>query len=271
MLSDYLYKTEEYRGYTINVYYDTDPQSPREWDNLGTIYSNSRNYDPDRHSLREILNDEETGFSEDFKKNYLWLKIRGYEHSGLTISVSGGYPYNDPWDSGLFGVIAVSKEKAIKEFGKKICTQEVRQRALDCLRGEVETLDQYYTGDVYGFVIENEEGDEIDSCWGYFGSEWIDKDLIPECKSLIDSDIEKREKLHNERIAKVKANVLILIGNTFTDGNDMYRIGTTPLFGMPIIEMASAKKGRIREEFYNEINLEAVPENVLENMAKLIS
>ena len=119
MLSDYLYKTEEYRGYTINVYYDTDSQSPREWDNLGTIYSNSRSYDPDKHSIDEILNDEGTGLSDEFKKNYIWLKIRGYEHSGLTISCEGGYPYNDPWDSGLFGIIAVSKADAIKEYGKK--------------------------------------------------------------------------------------------------------------------------------------------------------
>ena len=41
------YKTIEYRGYNINVKYDFDPQSPREWDNLGVIYSNHRNYSPD--------------------------------------------------------------------------------------------------------------------------------------------------------------------------------------------------------------------------------
>jgi hypothetical protein len=269
-MEDRLCKQEEYRGYTIKVLFDYDPQSPREWDNLGTIYSNSRRYDPDKHSLGEILNDEETGFSEDFKKNYIWLKIRGYEHSGLTISVSGGYPYNDPWDSGLFGVIAMSKEDAIKNWGKKICTKKVREKALEHLEAEVETLDQYYTGDVYGYVIENEDGDEIDSCWGYFGYEWIDKEMIPECKAIIDNDIRKREEKHCERIEKVKSNIILLIGCTFIDGSNAYRVTNTPLFSMPMIEKATQVKGMIRDNFYNEVKLSDVPEDVLENMVSVI-
>ena len=269
MSDDRLYKKEEYRGYSIGIYYDYDPESPRSWDNLGTIYSNSRRYNPDGHKIEEILNDEETGMSEDFKKNYIWLKIRGYEHIGLTISVSGGYPYNDPWDSGLFGIIAVSKERAVKEFGKKICTKKVRERAIACLTGEVETLDDYYTGNVYGFVIENEDGDEIDSCWGYFGNDYIDKDMIPECKSIIDADIENREKVHNERIETVKTNIMILMGNTFIFGNDCYRIAGD-MFNLPVIEKATAQGGRIREEFYNNINLADIPESVLEDMSRLV-
>ena len=35
----------------------------------------------------------------------LFLNIRAYEHGGITISTSTGYPYNDRWDSGLFGII----------------------------------------------------------------------------------------------------------------------------------------------------------------------
>ena len=41
------------------------------------------------------------------------------------------------------------------------------------LKGEVETYDQYLTGQVYGFTISEEEGDEdeLDSCWGFYGLE----------------------------------------------------------------------------------------------------
>lgn len=270
MKDEYIYKEEEYRGFNIKVVYDYDAESPRAWDNLGTIYSNSRNYDPDGHSLSEILNDEETGLSEYFKKNYIWLKIRGYEHGGLTISCTGGYPYNDPWDSGLFGIIAVSKKDAIKEYGKKVCTKQVRERALKCLRGEVKTLDMWYTGDVYGFQIEDENGDLIDSCYGYFGSEYIDTDMMPECKSIIDAELERREKVHNERIEKVKVNIVVLMGNTFMDGNDAYRVTGDKLFGMPTLEKATSQKGRLREEYYNTIDLSQVPECVLEDMVSVI-
>lgn len=34
----------DYKGMTIKVCYDENPESPREWDNLGTIYSNHRDY-----------------------------------------------------------------------------------------------------------------------------------------------------------------------------------------------------------------------------------
>jgi hypothetical protein len=183
--------------------------------------------------------------------------------------VSGGYPYNDPWDSGLFGIIAVSKEKAVKEFGKKICTKKVRERALNCLQGEVETLNDYYTGMVFGFIIEDEDGDEIDSCWGYFGYDYV-KDMITECKNIIDADIKHREKVHNERIEAVKSNITILMGNTFLFGLDTYRIGGD-MFGLPIIEKATTQNGRIREEYYNQVDLTAIPEPVLENMQKLIT
>ena len=52
------YKTIEYRGYNINIKYDSDSRSPREWDNLGVIYSNHRNYSPDDHSIEELLEQE---------------------------------------------------------------------------------------------------------------------------------------------------------------------------------------------------------------------
>ena len=44
------YKTEEYRGYDINIYYDPDPQSPREWDNVATfVCEHLPNYSGDAH------------------------------------------------------------------------------------------------------------------------------------------------------------------------------------------------------------------------------
>jgi len=50
---DYVAHTEEYKGYTINVRQDDSAESPREWDNLGTITAWHRNYNlsDERHSL----------------------------------------------------------------------------------------------------------------------------------------------------------------------------------------------------------------------------
>ena len=269
-MEDRIYKQEEYRGYTIKVLYDYDPESPRAWDNLGTIYSNSRSYDPDGHSIEEIIDSETGKLDKEFVKNHIMLHIYAYQHSGITISTSRGGQFSDPWDSGLFGIIAISNEDAIKNWGKQICTKEVREKALKCLEGEVETLDQYYTGDVYGFIIEDEDGCEIDSCWGYYGSEWIDKDLIPECKAIIDHAIEAQEKKHEENLDKVKTNILLFVGDTFFSGLEFFRV-SSDMFGLPVIEKARLKKGRLRDEFFNTVSLQDVPESVLEDMVKLIA
>lgn len=62
----------------------------------------------------------------------------------------------------------------LKEYGGKIVTQKLKERVTEYLKGEVETYDQYLTGDVYGykvFKVENGEEEELDSCWGFYGQE----------------------------------------------------------------------------------------------------
>ena len=39
------------------------------------------------------------------------------------------------------------------------------------LKDEVEVYDQYIRGDVYGFIIEDLQGNNVDSCWGFYGWE----------------------------------------------------------------------------------------------------
>jgi hypothetical protein len=56
-------------------------------------------------------------------------------------------------------------------------------RAEKCLRAEVEVYDQYLTGDVYGFIVEElvcercDTWEETDSCWGFFGSDVRDNGM----------------------------------------------------------------------------------------------
>jgi hypothetical protein len=137
------------------------------------------------------------------------LPLRLYDHSGITMSVGSGPSEFDPggWDSGQVGWIYATKE----EFDKQGWTKEWingrtwQQVLTDVLTGEVEVYDQMLTGDVYGFRIMKtvqftktplgggesviiDEEEEVDSCWGFFGSNWrengiidnIDQELIPE-------------------------------------------------------------------------------------------
>ncbi|HUX02457.1 MAG TPA: hypothetical protein VMY35_15960, partial [Phycisphaerae bacterium] len=46
------------------------------------------------------------------------------------------------------------------------------QDAEACLRAEVSTYDDYLTGQVFGYVVEDEDGNDLDSCWGFYGEDY---------------------------------------------------------------------------------------------------
>lgn len=185
-------KSIDYKGMTIRICYAMNAESPREWDNVGTIYSNHRDYNPDGHKIDEIENEDGELVSEELDRRFIWLPVYYYEHSGLTVSTKRDYPYNDGWDSGLFGIIAVEKAMVRNDWGWKAITKERREQILRSLEGEIEIFDSYCRGEVYGFDIENEEGEWIDSCYGYYGDEGI-KDAILEAKDNIDGVLKARE------------------------------------------------------------------------------
>lgn len=192
----------EYKGMTIQICYDLNAESPREWDNVGTIYSNHWDYNPDGHKIDEIENEEGELVSEELDRRFIWLPVYYYEHSGLTVSTRRDYPYNDGWDSGLFGIIAVEKEMVRNDWGWKAITKERREQILRGLEGEIEIFDSYCRGEVYGFVVEDESEERVESCGGYYGDEGM-KDAIYDAKNIVECELERRKM--EERIAMMDA------------------------------------------------------------------
>lgn len=190
------YKTIEYRGYNINIKYDDDPQSPREWGHISTIYSNSRTYNPDNRSIDEIYYQEcyqdEDGIFESskFSEDYIWLPVYAYIHSGITISCHRTGQYEDKFDSGLLGIIAVEKSVAAREYGYNQIGEHARKIIEGYLEEEIKVLNAYYTGEVYGYTITkmDDEGNEEQhySCWGFYGEDAL-KSIENECKEYIDN------------------------------------------------------------------------------------
>lgn len=166
--------------YKIEVIQDESPSSPREDDNLGTMVCFHGRYDlGDKHNYKS---GDYNGWDE-MEKNIIKnenvgviLPLYLYDHSGITISTS---PFGCNWDSGQIGFIFISKEKMLKEYGGKIVTQTLKDKVEGYLKSEVETYDQYLTGDVYGYRVSevkicsegHEHEEELDSCWGYYGQE----------------------------------------------------------------------------------------------------
>lgn len=190
-------ETIKYRGYDIKIYYDECPESPREWDNLGIMVCFHRRYSlGDSHNFNE---------PEDFiefvrENNPIVLPLFLYNHSGISMSTRSfiGRAHHAEWDSGQVGWIYVEKEKIKKEYGWKKLTKKRREKIIQYLIGEVETYDNYLTGEVYGFMVEK-DGDDVDSCWGFYGDEGL-KCMIGEAKTEIDFDIQRRRKKHFDQV-----------------------------------------------------------------------
>jgi hypothetical protein len=179
----------------LQIFQDTWGESPREWSNLGTMAIFHRRYNfGDEVDFKSDDFDSWSNMEEYINKDLdaaVCIPIYMYDHSGITINCDG---FACPWDSGQVGYIYVSRQKLKDEYGVKRISNVMLERAEKALRREVHLMDQYITGDVYGFqVIKrylNTNGeiqeDIIDSCSGFYGDnfkengmmEYINTDLL---------------------------------------------------------------------------------------------
>jgi hypothetical protein len=181
----------EHHGIRIKIFQDESSESPRSWDNLGTMVCFYKRYnlgDKDHGYNSSNYNGWEE-LAEAIQENEnaaIILPLYLYDHSGITISTGA---FSCPWDSGQVGFIFVSKEKLRKEYGKRI-TKKVLETATKCLQNEVNTYDQFLTGAVYGYIVQKGEEGEEDSCWGFFGLDYVRE----EAKSVAEYIAYKLEK-----------------------------------------------------------------------------
>lgn len=172
---------EDGRKLTVSVEQDTFGDSPRDWDNLGTMVCWHN-----RYRLGDVDGQKEYGDSNAFlewiqEEEALTLPLYLYDHSGLGMSTSNArYPFSCPWDAGQVGWIYVLLEDVRKEYGDD--SKGSKEIAVRCLHSEVLTYDQHLRGEVYGYSIEvvsrekcsqcghvKERADVQDSCWGFYG------------------------------------------------------------------------------------------------------
>jgi hypothetical protein len=154
---------------TVRLQQDTDAESPRDWDNLGTMVCWHRRYDlGDKH---DYATPQDFTESDEYKNAAIVLPLGLYDHSGITMYVGSEPSPFDPggWDSGQVGYIYISKEKIRSEYSVKRITKKLLARVTEYLRNEVKTYDDFLTGNVWGFVVEDENGNTVDSCWGFVG------------------------------------------------------------------------------------------------------
>ena len=174
----------------LGIYQDENPESPREWDNLGIMLCGHKRYElgDEQPKSREEL-DERLEELDPVIRLPLWL----LDHSGLAMQTGSFAEDAQQFDSSQVGWIVATKKDILDNFtgydknGKRkpMKTKMTPQMVKDAeriLRGEVETYSKYLGGFVYGFVIEkkdtcdkcqNVSSEHIDSCWGFYSYDEI--------------------------------------------------------------------------------------------------
>ena len=222
-------KDKEGIEYTLKIIDDDCPESPRDWDNVCTMVcwhgrynlGDKHNYDDADEFFEDILHNicgidyeefEELSTREKYKlacgSDKIYIKeLNLYEHSGVTISTSCGYPYNDRWDAGCVGWVYVSKERALTEWGgipetdengefikilhehpngnvtysvkyTPITEENWKEVAEYHMNNEVGVYDQYLRGDVYGYKLTKKV---------------VEKEICPHCGEVINEYEEEEE------------------------------------------------------------------------------
>lgn len=206
-------ETIEHRGYSIGIYHDEDAGNPlTESDCQPTLvlhrqaerhfgWTTDKNWGAKVNAALDAVAERGTtdhlygpgGALEvvsrwltAFQKVPLVLPVSAYEHSGVSVSLGTDNHWSDPggWDSGWIGWLFITHDQ-VKSWGTP------PDRIEDALRGGFEEFAAWVAGDCYGYRILSPDGDEIESCWGFYGWDIFDEnaDTITECKSIIDDAI----------------------------------------------------------------------------------
>jgi hypothetical protein len=183
-------ETIEYNDYEIEIYYDQDVPSPREYDELCMLVLSHRKYSwPNESEVKFDDFNSWEGVEERLRNTYNIALIRpvfGYDHSGvvLKVGVDGLNPFPDArWDSGQAGFAVITKEKATEIMGIQDFDAKANEQLLQCVVGAVDEFSAWASGEVYAFSVLDDDGAVVDSCCGFYDYDTA----ISEAKASVDA------------------------------------------------------------------------------------
>jgi len=221
-----MHETENYRGYTIEIDFDPQPQDPLEYEdgvtlvcshrryNLGTeqfpshlVNANSNfedlfySYIQEKYDLEDATEEEVDKFIKD---NIYYLPLYLYDHSGITMNTTG---FCSGWDSGQVGYIYMDTDDIKNWYQVDKVTKEEIDKAYSAMESIVKSYDRYLTGQIFGYIIRDADDTVIESIWGYE----YEKDAIADAKRTIDGDIDAARHKKQEKLKKyIKSGVPII-------------------------------------------------------------
>ncbi len=156
------YETFDHAGYAVKLIQDSDVEAPENDEEVFIVTTRNRYFVKEQSGFE--LDDIRDG---KHSKKYHVFPLYMYQHSGTALSMA---PFSCPWDSGQVGYILAAKSSFWK-VARKVSFGTI-PAAADVCKSFVETWNQYLSGDVWGYTVEDSDGNDVDSCWGFYGLDY---------------------------------------------------------------------------------------------------
>jgi len=190
--------------------------SPREWDNVSTLVSWSRDYnlgDGEENNHGSYFTDDFYG-TADLRSRLadnapIFLPFHSYDTpAGAKIELC---PEHADEPHRWTGVAYVSWEKLHAEYGEKVTAENIAN-AVEIVKHEIATYNSYLQGDVYAWDVVDADGEILESCHGYIGETDYPLSEAIDTAKYINAQRAQREREKAERRANhLAAHLAVLV------------------------------------------------------------
>lgn len=154
------------QGIRVGIEHDPYAEAPYSGDDGVRIVLLHRRYlnpNPECGTDR----DEVEQWIRQNRKDWFVTNLYMYEHSGIALAAGGRNPFHCPWDSGQVGIVALKKSGWGRGRGER------NDNRMEFAQAVAEEYGRYMNGECYGYVIEDERGEQLDSCFGFIGLDHV--------------------------------------------------------------------------------------------------
>ena len=233
--------TENHKGFSIDIMHDETPENPfTAWDGNLPLMKINQGYFEDyskgdiNEYLANILTDgqiirHQKEIAEAFEIDLEDFVEREFSKDDKISDIRYDIEHSKDFDA-LEIICKLSKTPYLNTCSKGYsqgdyadvftCYTSKFEEVTGCtkkqvdekqLQNNVDLWGYWAWGDVYGYSVEDSEGEIIDSCWGYYGDEHDKSGLLEAAKDIIDSHIQYKRKQRVEKLKElIKAHVSII-------------------------------------------------------------
>jgi len=176
-------KTSNVGSVTVKIMFDDhgDHECPLEYtkEDDGVIFVSfeKRSTLSDYHKFSSPEEAKTWGEENDYDV----LPLFKYEHSGVAYSPRSfiGRAHHAEWDSGQVGFVLVKLDK-FKD-----------STPLQVAESWCKSVTTWVNNEYYGYVIENPDGEHLDSCWGFDDMDYCEQEALSAANYHNETELEK--------------------------------------------------------------------------------